>query len=134
VPLRWAWEVRPFIDMTWLNRYEDEATGKDLTYISDLTLSTGLAFGDGAGFSGRVNVSYTGPQQVDDWEETYTVVELDSFVVTDLMLSYRFLRSEKVGDFTFRGELRNLFDEDYAYVKGYPMAGRSVYVGLKWEY
>ncbi len=134
VPLRWAWEVRPFIDMTWLNRYEDEATGKDLTYISDLTLSTGLAFGDGAGFSGRVNVSYAGPQQVDDWEDTYTVVELDSFVVTDLMLSYRFLRSEKVGDFTVRGELRNLFDEDYAYVKGYPMAGRSVYVGLKWEY
>ncbi len=134
VPLRWAWEVRPFIDMTWLNRYEDEATGKDLTYISDLTLSTGLAFGDGAGFSGRVNVSYAGPQQVDDWEDTYTVVELDSFVVTDLMLSYRFLRSEKVGDFTVRGELRNLFDEDYAYVKGYPMAGRSVYIGLKWEY
>ena len=36
----------------------------------------------------------------------------------DLMLSYRFLQSEKLGDFTVRGELRNLFDEDYAYVKG----------------
>jgi vitamin B12 transporter len=134
VPLRWAWEFRPFVDMTWLNRYEDDATGEDLTYMSDVTLSTGMAFGDGAGFSGRVNVTYTGPQQVDDWEETYTVVELDSFTVTDLMLSYRFLRSEKLGDFTVRGELRNLFDEDYAYVKGYPMPGRSVWAGLKWEW
>jgi len=134
VPLRWAWEVRPFVDMTWLNTYKDDATGLDLTYTSDLTMSTGLAFANGAGFSGRVNVTYTGPQQVDDWEETYTVVKLDSFVVTDLTLSYRFLQSEKLGDFTVRGELRNLFDEDYAYVKGYPMPGRSIYVGLKWEY
>jgi vitamin B12 transporter len=134
VPLRWAWEVRPFVDMTWLNRYEDDATGKDLTYMSDITLSTGLSFADGAGFSGRVNFTYTGPQQVDDWEDTYTVVELDSFVVTDLTLSYRFLRSEKYGDYTVRGELRNLFDQDYAYVKGYPMPGRSVWAGLKWEW
>jgi len=50
------------------------------------------------------------------------------------MLSYRFLQSEKLGDFTVRGELRNLFDEDYAYVKGYPMPGRSVFAGLKWEF
>jgi len=134
VPLRWAWEVRPFVDMTWLTRYEDEATGEDLTYMSDVTLSSGLAFADNAGFSGRLNVTYTGPQQVDDWEDTYTVVELGSFAVTDLMLSYRFLHSENLGDFTVRGELRNLFDEDYAYVKGYPMPGRSVFVGLKWEY
>ncbi|MDO9042426.1 MAG: TonB-dependent receptor [Desulfocapsaceae bacterium] len=134
VPLRWAWEVRPFVDMTWLTRYEDQATGADLTYMSDLTLATGLAFADRSGFSGRVNVAYTGTQQVDDWEDTSTVVKLGSFVVTDLSLSYRFLHNEKLGDFTVRGELRNLFDEDYAYVKGYPMPGRSVYVGLKWEY
>ncbi len=133
-PLGWAWEVRPFVDMTWLTQYEDDATGDDLTYMSDVTLSSGLAFADGAGFSGRINVAYTGPQQVDDWEETYTVVDLDSFVVTDLMFSYRFLHSEKLGDFTVCGELRNLFDEDYAYVKGYPMPGRSVFVRLRWEY
>jgi len=122
--------------MTILTRYEDEATGVDLTYTSDVTLSTGLSFGDGDGFSGRVNVACTGPQQVQDWEMTSTgaVVELDSFTVTDLMLSYRFLHSEKLGNFTVRGELRNLFDEDYAYVKGYPMPGLSMWAGLKWEF
>jgi vitamin B12 transporter len=103
-----------------------------------MTLSTGLSFADGVGFSGRVNFTYTGPQQVGEYESSYpynyTVVELDSFVVTDLSLSYRFLRSEKYGDYTIRGELRNLFDEDYAYVKGYPMPGRSVWAGLKWEW
>ena len=134
VPLRWSWEVRPFVDLTWLTRYEDEATGKDLTYMSDLTLATGLVFADKAGFSGRVNVTYAGPQQVDDWEDTYTVVRLGSFVMTDVTLSYRFLQSEQLGDFTVRGELHNLFDEDYAYVKGYPMPGRSVFVSLRWDY
>ncbi len=133
-PLRWAWEIRPFVDLTWLDEYEDDATGLDLTYVSDLTLSTGLAFSDNAAFSGRVNVAYTGPQQVDDWEETYEVVELDSFVVTDLMLTYRFWKDATKGDFTIRGELRNLFDCDYAYVKGYPMPGRSAWVSLKWEW
>ncbi|MFH2123713.1 MAG: TonB-dependent receptor [Pseudomonadota bacterium] len=133
-PLRWAWEVRPFVDMTWLNQYEDDSTGLDLTYVSDLTLSTGLAFSDSGAFSGRFNVTYTGPQQVDDWEESYEVVEKGSFVVTDLTLSYRFRQDATLGDFTVRGELRNLFDEDYAYVKGYPMPGRSALVSLKWEY
>jgi vitamin B12 transporter len=133
-PLRWNWEVRPFVDMSWLTRYEDEATGDDLSYMSAVTLSSGLAFGDQDKFSGRINVLYTGPQQVDDWETSYTVVELGSFVVTDLTMSYRFLRDEVLGDFTLRGELRNLFDEDYAFVKGYPMPGRSAFVSLKWEY
>ncbi len=133
-PLRWAWEVRPFVDMTWLNQYKDDATGLDLAYMSDLTLSTGLSFSDAAAFSGRINVSYTGPQQVDDWEETYGVVELGGFVVTDLTLSYRFWKDATLGSFTIRGELRNLFDQDYAYVKGYPMPGRSAFVSLKWEY
>ena len=73
-------------------------------------------------------------QQVDDWEETYEVVELGSFVVTDLTLSYRVWQDATLGAFTVRGELRNLFDQDYAYVKGYPMPGRSAFVSLKWEY
>ncbi len=138
-PLHWAWEVRPFVDMTWLHQYEDDATGLDLEYTSDLTLSTGLSFSDSAAFSGRLNVSYTGPQQVDDWEASVwpaptPVVELDSFVVTDLTLSYRLWKDAQLGDFTVRGELRNLFDQDYVYVKGYPMPGRSAFVTLRWDY
>ncbi|MBU0943810.1 MAG: TonB-dependent receptor [Proteobacteria bacterium] len=133
-PLHWAWEVRPFVEMTLLNKYKDDATDLDLTYMSDLTLSTGLSFSDSVTFSGRINVSYTGQQQVDDWEDTYGVIEKDSFVVTDLTLSYRFWKDAIMGDFMVRGELRNLFDQDYAYVKGYPMPGRSLFVSLKWEY
>ncbi|MEK6200906.1 MAG: TonB-dependent receptor [Desulfobulbaceae bacterium] len=136
-PFGWAWEIRPFVDMTWLNTYEDDATGLDLTYTSDLTLATGLAFSDSHAFSGRINVSYTGAQQVDDWESgkyPTPVVEMDGFVVTDLTLSYRFWQDAALGDFTVRGELRNLFDEDSAYVKGYPMPGRSAFVSLRWDY
>jgi len=49
-------------------------------------------------------------------------------------VSKRVFRSEKIGAFTLRGEARNLFDEDYAYVQGYPMPGRSFFVGLDWAY
>ena len=38
------------------------------------------------------------------------------------------------GDLVLRGEVGNVFDEDYAYVNGYPMPGRTVYLGLKWNY
>ena len=33
-----------------------------------------------------------------------------------------------------KGSLLNLTDEDYAYVKGYPMPGRTVWAGIRWEF
>lgn len=136
-PMNLAWEVRPYLNLTLLTRYEDEATGEDLLYISGTNYSAGLVVGDGSDWFCRLNVAYTGPQDVQDWEAVVypvPVVELDSFMVADLVASYRFLKTEKYGNWTIRGEVRNMFDEEYAYVLGNPMPGRSFFAGLRWEY
>jgi len=137
VPLNLAWEIRPYLNMTLLGNYEDEATGADLLYISGTTYSAGLVVADGSSWFCRLNVAYTGTQDVQDWQaETYPVpvVELGSFTVADLVASYRFLTSERYGNWTVRGEIRNIFDEEYGYVLGNPMPGRSFFGGLRWEF
>ena len=38
------------------------------------------------------------------------------------------------GDVSIKADIRNLFDREYATTQGYPMPGRSFFVGLKMEY
>ncbi len=137
VPLSLNWELRPYINLTYLTQYEDEETGDDLQYISDTNLGGGIVTSNGAGTFCRLNITYTGSQDVPDWESgSYPaqVVELDSVTVADLTAAYRFLETERYGTFTVRGEITNLFNENYAYVKGYPMPGRGFFVNLRWDY
>lgn len=133
----WAWELRPYFNMTLLTEYEDESTGEDLRYVSGTTLSAGLLISDGDGISCRLNVAYAGEQDVEDWESGASptpVVALDAVTVTDLSASWRFYEDDRLGAFTLRGEINNLLDEEYAYVKGYPMPGRSLFASLRWDY
>lgn len=136
-PMGLEWEVRPYLNATFLTDNEDEETGEDLKYISDTNLSTGLVVSDGNGTFCRFNLAYYSSQTVEDWESgiypapTY---ELDSITVADLTAAWKFLESEQHGDFTVRGEIQNLFDQDYTYVKGYPMPGVSFFLSLRWDY
>ncbi len=135
--LEWSWEVRPYLNMTLLTTYEDDETGQDLLYVSDSNYAAGLLVNNGDGIFCRLNVAYTGSQNVQDWQsELYPapVVELSSSTVTDLAASWRFYQNDSTGSFTLRGEVRNLLDEDYAYVMGYPMPGRSFFASLRWDY
>jgi vitamin B12 transporter len=136
LPFNWAWEVRPYLNMTILTKYEDDSTGEDLQDISGVNYSAGLVLNSGDGIFCRLNVAYAGSQDVIDYESGYPYqdVKLASNTVTDLTASWRFYENERMGAFTLRGEVRNLFDEDYAYVKGYPMPGRGLYAGLRWDY
>ncbi|MHB8809259.1 MAG: TonB-dependent receptor plug domain-containing protein [Desulfobulbaceae bacterium] len=137
VPLSLAWEVRPYLNLTLLTEYEDNETGEDLLYVSATNYAAGLAVSDGERWSGRLNVAYTGSQLVQDWASfvyPVPVVTLDSFVVADLTVSYRFLATERYGAWTLRGEVRNLLDEDYGYVLNNPMPGRSLFAGLRCEF
>ena len=120
-----------------LTKYEDNETGEDLLYISDTHYSAGLVVSDGDGWFCRLNVAYTGSQDVQDWEAaTYPVpvVEMDSFFVADMTAGYRFLESETYGRWSVRADVKNIFDEDYAYVLGNPMPGRTFFAGLRVEY
>lgn len=131
------WQIKPFFNATFLTQYEDETTGEDLQYTNDTTLSSGLMVDNGNGLFAKVNVTYTSSQDIQDWESGMypaPVIELDAFTVVDLTASYKFYESDQLGALTVRGELTNLFDEDYAYVQGYPMPGRGFFVSLRWEY
>ncbi len=137
VPLGLTWELRPAINATILTRYEDESTGKDLLYTSGTDLAASLVADNGAGTFIRLNVRYTGSQDVQDWESgSYPapLVELDAFTVADLSAAWCFYENERTGSWTLQGRVRNLFDEDYSYVKGFPMPGRSFFLGLRWDF
>jgi vitamin B12 transporter len=135
--LEWKYEVKPYLNFVCLTRFEDDETGRDLQYISEKQAAFGIAVSDYDGLSARLNVAYTGEQDVTNWETggfPAPVVILPDFFVTDLVVSKRVYSSEKAGSLTVRGEVRNLFDENYAYIKGYPMPGIGFFIGLNWDY
>jgi vitamin B12 transporter len=137
MPMGWDWEVRPYFNMTLLTKLENESTGNDLLDVSGMNMSAGLVISDGEGITCRLNVAYAGEQDVEDWESgSYPtpVITLDAVTVADLSASWRFYEHDELGAFTLRGKIDNLFDEEYAYVKGYPMPGRTLFASLRWEY
>jgi vitamin B12 transporter len=137
VPLGWQWEIRPYLNATLLTQYEDRENDTDLRYVSDTILAAGLVTDNARGLMFRLNLAYTGAQEIEDYETggyPPPVVELESSTTIDLLSSWRFLETERHGAFTVRGELTNLLDEEYAYVKGSPMPGRGFFVSLRWDY
>jgi vitamin B12 transporter len=122
-------------NFVYLTEYEDE-DHDDLLYISDWNLSYGLNMPDWQGFAARLNFAYTGKQDVQDWESGWSapVVEKGGFTVADLTMSKKIVDTEKYGDITLRGEIRNLLDKEYSYVKGYPMPGRTFQIGLRYDF
>ncbi|MCW5213472.1 TonB-dependent receptor, partial [Desulfobulbus sp. TB] len=137
VLMDWEWEVRPYFNITLLTKFEDESTGEDLRYVSGTTLAAGLVVSDGDGISCRLNVAHAGEQDVEDWESgayPTPVITLDASTVKNLTTSWRFYEDDQLGAFTLQGKFDNLFDKDYAYIKGYPMPGQSFFASLRWNY
>ncbi len=136
----WDLELRPYLNFTYFFEYEDEDTHDDLPYISDLQASYGVILRDGNGLSADLNFAYTGEQDVNDWENSGgmgtapPVVEKGGYTVANLSVHKRLVSYEKYGSWTLQGEIRNLLDKDYSYVKGYPMPGRAFYLGLRYDY
>ena len=131
-----SWEIRPYFNITILDKYEDDSTGEDLQYISGTNFAAGIVVNNGDGISYRLNVAYAGSQDATDYESGYPYqdMELASSTVTNLSASWRVYENEQVGAFTLRAEVNNLFDEEYAYVKRYPMPGIGANIGLRWNY
>ncbi|MFW6011234.1 MAG: TonB-dependent receptor plug domain-containing protein [Desulfosalsimonas sp.] len=134
------WEIKPYVNFTYLTEYENEETGEDLKYASDLLISYGVSISDYDGFSARLNIAHTGEQYVDDWvnydgtKAEPEVVEKGKFSTANLTVEKRLVDFNSVGDLALRGEIDNLFNRDYSYVKGYPMPGRNFALSLKYTY
>ncbi len=133
----WDFELKPYANFVYLFTYEDGETHRDLKYVSDWNASYGITLSGLKEFSGNLNFSYVGKQKVDDWESglyPVPVVTKGGFTVADLTLSYKIYESKKYGSLLIKGDVRNLFDKDYAYVKGYPMPGRTFYGSLTYTF
>ncbi|MFW5791422.1 MAG: TonB-dependent receptor domain-containing protein, partial [Desulfohalobiaceae bacterium] len=133
--LPWAMEIRPYVNGVYLTRFEDEETGEDLLFTSELQLTTGLTLARGPDFL-SFDLAYTGRQDVEDFESGVfpaPVVQKGGFAVAGLTLSKQIYERSGWGALSLRGEVGNLFDRDYAYVKGYPMPGRTFFLGLRGE-
>lgn len=136
----WSFEVKPYVSFTYLTKYEDDQTGKDLKYTEKENVSYGIAVSNRKDLSAGLNFVYTGKKMIDDWENagppTWVAPEIEEggFTVANLTLSKKLLDFKQYGGITLKGEIQNLFDEDYHFVKGYPMAGRSFYLGMRYDF
>jgi vitamin B12 transporter len=131
----WDYQVKPYVSFTWLTKYWDKEANEDLQYTSDLIISYGITVSDFDGFSANLNLAYTGKQDITDYEGgTYATITQGSFTVANLTVSKRILDFEKYGSVTLKGEIQNLFDEDYEYVQGYPMPGRVFFLGMRYDF
>ncbi|WP_300669923.1 TonB-dependent receptor [Desulfoluna sp.] len=131
-----GWELRPYATATHLLEFKDEETDKDLQYTSDTDVSAGISLTDLNGFYSDLSVSYLSSQDVVKWNPDWSKsdVTLPSVTVTNFTVSKRVLTTDKFGSLTLRGEVKNLFDEDAAYVLGYPIPGRRFFAGVTWTY
>ena len=133
--LGWDFELKPYANLVYLTKYEDKEIHKDLNYTSDINLSYGITFSDFDGLSANLNFAYIGEQKITDYEGgSYGVIEKGGFTVADFTISKRIHDFENYGGLTLRGAIQNLLDKEYEYVQGYPMPGRSFFLGLRYNY
>jgi len=136
----WDFEVKPYVSFVYLTKYKDKETDKDLKYTSDRHISYGITASELYGFTANLNLAYTGKQKIDDWQSAgpptwvAPVIQKGNFTVANFTISKKIIDSENYGGVTLRGEIQNLFDKDYEYVKGYPMPGRSFFLGLRYNF
>ena len=130
-------EIKPYANFVYLTEFEDDETDKDLLYTSKLNASYGITVSDLKGLSANLNFAYTGHQKIMDFESgnwPAPVIEKGGFTVASLTVSKKILDFEKFGNVTLKGEIKNLLDREYEYVQGYPMPGRSFFIGLRYDY
>jgi vitamin B12 transporter len=134
--LNWKYEVKPYASIVYMLRYRDEETKEDLLETSDINASYGISISDYDGFSAKLNFAFTGEMTVTDYESAYPYLEVikESFTVADLTIKKRLIKVDRLGGLSLKGEIQNLFDENYSYAKGYPMPGRSFFLGLRYDY
>jgi len=132
------YEVRPYANVNYMTKYKDEA-GNKLPYVPRMTLGYGLRLAAPEhGLRAGLNFSYFGKEKVDDWNYSSSTygqqINHGSFTVASLTAEKTLLDFEERGRLDLKFEVNNLFDEDYAYVLGYPMPGRNFYVGAGYKF
>ena len=130
----WNVQLAPYVSFTHLIEYENDDTGEDLYYNPEWKVSYGLWFAvPDMGFVSKLNFAHFSDQLITDYEGTGQT-SLDGYTVADLTISKTLLTTEKYGEVSLKADVRNLFNEDYAVIQGYPSPGRTFFVSLKYQY
>ncbi|WP_319524921.1 TonB-dependent receptor [uncultured Desulfosarcina sp.] len=130
----WSVELAPYVSFTYLTEYKNDETDEDLYYNPEWKMSYGLRFAmRDLGFVSKLNFAYFSDQLIDDYQGTGQT-ELSGYTVADLTITKTLFSFEKYGDVSLKTDIRNIFNEDYQVVQGYPSPGRSFFVGLTYEY
>ena len=128
-------QLVPYVNFVYLDKFEDDKTHKDIQYTSDITASFGIGLNRPDDLSASLSVSYTGEQDITDYEYgTYQRKEKGGFTTADFIIVKQLYKSSEYGGISLRGEITNIFDKDYEYVQGSSMPGRSFFIGLRYEY
>ena len=53
---------------------------------------------------------------------------------SDFFIKKTLLETGEKGRLSIKGEVLNIFDEEYSTIYGYPMPGRSFFVGLRYDF
>ncbi|MGI6655699.1 MAG: TonB-dependent receptor plug domain-containing protein [Desulfobulbus sp.] len=106
---------------------KDDATNRDVKYVSDYEIKSGLDFRH-QNFTAQLSHVLVGPQMIDNWD-TYTEEEKGSFQYWDLTLRYVFREHWEI-----KGSVLNLFDQDVEWVRGYLMPERNYRIGLTYHF
>ncbi|MEH0019518.1 MAG: TonB-dependent receptor [Desulfobacter sp.] len=132
----WPYMVKPYFKGTFFTTYEDDSDGSDLSYIPESTLNYGLTVTDPGNFTANLNVAYYGKERVTDYNTSfpYEEVEKDGGTAVDLTLIHTLVTTAQYGSLSVKGEILNIFDENIEYVLDYPQAGRTFFIGLRWDY
>ncbi|MDR2820796.1 MAG: TonB-dependent receptor [Desulfovibrio sp.] len=137
-PFDMPFSLRPYVNLTHLFQYDDP-DGKRVMYISDTDVSYGLNFNHpGWGLDVDLRVIYYGKQEITETNWTNPnygrAKQIGGDTTADLYISKTIHNWENAGALSIKGELRNIFNKDYATIDYYPMPGRSFYIGLRYDY
>jgi len=133
----WPFMLRPYVTFTHMLKYEDDK-GNDIPFVRDWIVGFGVnyAYPD-IGLDIDLRLIYLGDQKEDIYNyTTWTneVITTGGDVTADLTVNKQIYEWEDYGNLSVKGEIRNLFDKQYALKYGYPMQGRSFFVSLCWKY
>ncbi len=136
----WPFTLRPYLNMTTLFKYEDE-NGNRLENVSRHDIAYGVNFEQPDwGMTADLRFTYYGKQKQTDFGTAANYwldggpVTVGPTTVVDLFVSKSIYNFENAGTLSVKGEVRNIFDEDYQTIFAYPMPGRSFYLGLQYEF
>ncbi len=111
------------LDAEVLDAEEDATIGNELPRRPPYSVHLSLARDLGPVRAGA-SVSYNS----ESFDELSNTTELDAYTVVDLSAAW-----QVAPDWTLRGEVTNLFDEDYQTADTYNAPGRAVFVSVNWQ-